>query len=232
MPQSFSVGSIYDWSRAILNDQVGATYTDGVLLPYTQMAVEDLRLELQGSNIPLVNKTSEALTITAGVTDLGGPEGPALPVDFIEPMNLWERTAGTEDNFVQMSRSQFLPKIDQITSYLGVWSWQDQIIRFLGANNNIEVKIDYIADTIANLNSKSSQVKVINSRLFLAFKTAALAAKFIGENESRANAANSDAQYYLDMMMGISIKSQQRVFTRRRPFMAGYKSRGGSFGGW
>lgn len=230
MPQSFSVGSIYDWSRSLLNDQVGATFTDGVLLPFTQMAVENLRIELQGSNIPLVNKTSPAITITAGKIDVGGDTGPALPNDFIEPMNIWERTAGTTDNYMQMGRRQFLPKIEQITSYLGVWSWQDQIIKFLGANNNIEIKIDYVADTVADINAKASQVKVINSRLFLAFKTAALAAKFIGENPTRAEACNADAGYYLDLMMGISVKSQQRVYTRRRPFMSGYKSRYG--GGW
>jgi hypothetical protein len=67
---------------------------------------------------------------------------------------------------------------------------------------------------------------MINSRSYLSYKTAALCAMFIGENESRAKILNDQADEAMERLEGISNKGRQQIMTRHRPFRAAYKSRG------
>ncbi len=221
-----TVGTVCDRVRAILNDQAGAVFTDTVILPHFQIAYDDLRNELQDNNIPITNKTTAGITILTGVTDIGGATGPALPIDMVDILAIWERQSGSTNNFILMDRNQFLPKISPVTAYLQYWSWSDQIVHFLGATGDIEVKIDYVAQTLPDGINENTQIKLYNARNFLGFRTAGLAARFIGENPSRADDCDKNADRTLETLLSISIKSEQKITTRRQPFMGRYR-RGG-----
>jgi hypothetical protein len=230
MPLPVKAGDIFDKARFFLNDTEGAVFTDTVLLPALQIAAEDLRLECEDNNIPYTNVTSEIISVPAGTVNIGGTDGPALPTDLVEIIEMYERIAGTNNDFVMMKRRNFLPKTEFQTTYLEVYTWQKQQVHFIGATGDIEVKIDYVGNTINAINNANSEVLLFNSISFLWFRTAALAANYIGENETRSTQLNSEAARCIETMENIGIKNQQSMPVRRRPFMASYRQRGWASG--
>lgn len=221
-----TAGSVMDSVRALMNDTAGQIYTNTAILPYIQIATDDLAMELQDYNIPISNVTSSALTISAGMTDVGGSTGPALPNDLVEIMMVSERTAGTTDDFTPMERRQFLPLTQQLTSYLQVWSWQNQIIKLLGANGDVEVKLNYIAANLGDITNENTTLRLFNIKGYLAYRTSGHCSMFIGENETRARLLYGMAEKELETLLGINIKAQQSIRTRRRPFRSARKSYG------
>jgi len=230
MPTPIKAGEVFDKARFLLNDTAAAVFTDEVLLPALKIATDDLRLECEDNNIPYTNLTSAAILINAGVTSIGGSGSPALPSDLIEIVEMYERVAGTNQDYMQMSRRNFLPKSEYQTTFLQVYTWQGQVVRFLGATGNIQVKIDYVGNSLNRVIDKNSEIAIYNSISFLGFRTAALAANYIGENKTRSDELNSEAVRCIETMENIGIKNQQSIPIRRRPFMSSYRSRGWSSG--
>jgi hypothetical protein len=223
-------GTVFSGVRALLNDQDNTVFTNTVQLEYYKMAFQELLEECEDHNIPITNKTSDEIEITAGVTDVGGSTGPALPGDLIEIIEMYERTYGTTNNYALMRPVRFLPKTEVQTSYLEVWQWAEQQVNLLGATASVGVKFDYIAATIGDDVNENSIVQLTNAINFLKYKTGALVAMFVGENETRAAVLEAEATKALDRVLGIKIKSQQGMVTRRRPFMSRYKLNGGNYG--
>lgn len=226
MASPVKAGDILDKARTLMNDAAGDEYTDTKLLPYMQMAYVDLRLECEDNNIPFTNMTSKAITIPAGVKNIGGSGGPALPVDLVEIVEMYERIAGTNNDYMLMGRRYFEPKTEVETTYLQVYTWQGQVVHFIGASTDIEVKIDYISQSIGEINDPNTLVLIYNSCAFLWFRTAALAAFYAAENPTRSQELNAEAARCMDLMINIGVKSQQNMPVRRRPFMSAYRQRG------
>lgn len=214
----FNVSEILSGSAPLLNDIGLTSFTYVAQLPYLKIAVEDLRQELMDNGIPVSHFTSAAITIASGETNIGGDDGPALPADLIDIISVWERTSGSNSDYLLMRKLSFLPKVNSVTSYLGIYSWDNQVISFLGATGPIEIKIDYIGDPLGSVVDENSQLRTYNTKNFLIYRNAALCAEFAGEDKERATALNANAQRSLDTLLSISIKGQQNIMTRRRPF--------------
>lgn len=225
-------GAILDQARFFLNDTQGAVFTNEVLMPALIAANTDLQLECQDNDIPFNNRTSVAITVPAGIKDIGGSTGPALPADLVEIVEMYERVGGTDNDYLLMSRRNFLPKTEQESNYLQVYSWQGQEIKLLGATTDIQVKIDYIGYAPAQIVDENSLIILYNAMSFLWFRTAAHAAEFIGEDKERAVSLNQQAVRCIETMENIQIKHAQSVPIRRRPFMSSYKQKGWSGSNW
>jgi len=215
-------------SAAFLNDRARSMFTYTVQIPYLNVALSELREIMEQNNVPMTNESAVGIVLTAGLTGIGGPnENPALPPDLIEPQELFERSNGTTQDFIPMVKKDFLPNRETLTISLVYWSWQGQMIKFLGATGDREIKINYVANAVPRIVTENDPISVINARTFLGYRTAALCARFIGENESRSQELTGNAQVGMDRFLSISTKGRQSIFTRRRPFMASYKVRGG-----
>lgn len=216
-----------DASAALLNDTEKQIYTYSAQLPYLKIALAELREYFELANIPVTNETSAIISVTAGVTVLSMETTPALPSDLVEIQRLWERTQGSTEPFIPMTRVEFLPHNREGVSlaHLTFWAWHGQAVHFLPATTNRDVKLDYIKTLFSDLIDQNSTIGVINAESFLGFRTAALCAEFIGENKTRADDLNSFASVALDRLMGISVKGKQSIVTRRRPFRLSYKRR-------
>ena len=226
MPASIVAGDVYARARGLLNDLDGNLFSDASLKPYLQTALDELSEMYEDNGLPLTDKaTPTSLIINAGVTDIGGPTGPPLPVDLVEITALYERTGGTSQDFNLMRRMDFLPEYTIPTAYNIYWTWQQQFIHFLGATNQLEVKIEYVANVFPKILDLNTVIPIINAMNTLSFRTAGLAAEFIGENKERADSLNGQAGGALDRLMNLSIRGQQAITTRRRPFRANYKMR-------
>lgn len=226
----YNVSAIFDQAAVFLNDSNKTNYTNTVMLPMLKTAYQELRQELEANNIPITNQTSDEINIDAStdVRDIGGPTGPPLPIDLIEPMTLWEKVTGTSDDYLQMGRRIFLPKTVILTTFLEVWSWSNNYIKFIGSTSDITVKIDYIGDPMKDIVDENTQVRVFNSQNALAYRTAGLCAEFIGVNESRAMSLNGMAALALETLIGIPVKTAQAMPVRRRSFRSRARANGWS----
>jgi hypothetical protein len=220
-----TAGQIMDGAAALLNDSDLSSFTYAVQIPYLNIALEDLRQEMEINNIPCTNAVSTAIYIPVGTTGIGGDNQPALPQDLVEIQKVSERLHGTTDDFIQITKMEFLPETSVITEDLLYWAWVGQQIKFLGALTDRDVKIEYISAVIPDVVNEGSVIKVINAGLFLKYRTAALCAEYTGENKTRSDDLNLEAERALYKFLNLPTKGRQSIFVRRRPFRAAWKSR-------
>jgi hypothetical protein len=226
-----TVSDILDLVASLMNDTAKTSYTYTAMLPYFNIALAELQEELQLSEIPVMEKTNAAITVTVGTKIIAqGTTSNDLPLDLVEIQQLWERLSGSSDPYVPMYKRDFLPHYldDLPVSDLIYWTWLEQEVQTFGATTPRDVKIDYIKQVFTNtVSSTTTAINVMNSRTFLEFRTAALCARYIGENPTRADSLDNDGQNAKDRLIGIAVKGKQDIQTRRKPFMAGYKTRTG-----
>lgn len=230
-----TAGQIFDSSAALLNDAQKSIFTNDAQLPYLKIACDELQELCELYNIPVSNKTSAVIAIPAGANKVVSVDNPnpslvKYPSDLIDIQMISERQTGTGDPFQPMQRFEFVPhwwETSPATPDLEAWVWIDQEIQFndQGATADNDIKLDYIKTLFPQAITENSVIGIINSKTFLSYRTAALCALYIGENESRAQGLDGQAVMALDRLLGIGIKGKQAINTRRRPFMSNYRSR-------
>jgi hypothetical protein len=234
-----TAGEVMDRAAALLNDPFKTDYTYAVQLPYLNTAIDEMIEQLEESNSALTNKTMlnfNAITMEIGQSIITQPESPILPhypIDLVEIQEVGERlwhgpAAGVAQPFTRMNKVEFIHNAPAAANF-GFWSWEDQAIRFNpnGATTRREIQLKYISYTFPLAIDETTPLGIINCRSFLSYKTAALLAQFVGENEERAAILNDEANKALERRLAISNKSRQQMMTRHRPFRASYKLRGG-----
>lgn len=231
MPVQILAKDVYNRARVHLNDSLAQLYTDATLQEYLQTAIDELAEMFEDNGLPLTDKVSapNSILLAAGIKDIGGPLGPALPNDLVEVTALFERTQGTNQDFNRMSRRDFLPEYTVQTAYNIYWAWQQQYINLLGATSALEVKIEYVANIFPTIIDANTVIPIINVKNTLAFRVAGLAAEFIGENATRGQSLNGQAGSAAERLINLSTRGEQQVTTRRRPFRANYKQRSGAW---
>jgi hypothetical protein len=227
-------GQVMDSSAALLNDTSKSIYTYTKQLPYLNRALSELQEFFELNEVPVTATRSAVLPVDAGVSFIGyAPTPPIvgvtyLPNDLIEPSVVWERQRNT-DPFTMMTKRNVLPEymsgvdIPQFLYYV----WESQEIRFFPANQDNDLKLDYIKYLFVPFTNVAGtdQVNVDNADSFLSYRTAALCAEFIGENKTRADDLNAFAGLAMDRVIGIGAKGRQAINTRHRPFRSSYKRR-------
>ena len=218
----------------LMNDSSQSQYTNSVCLGMLNLALDELQELFELNDIPITHETSAAIRIKSGINRVGFDTVPALPSDLIEIRQLWESPAGLEQWTVVDKRDtipHYLQDNTTISQFL-LWAWEAGRIKLIAANSDNDLKIDYTANMfntpilIQNINVN---LPFINVKTYLEYKTAALCAMFIAENETRAIALDSLSGTALSRALGIPIKGQQSIITRRRPFRASFKRRGVSY---
>lgn len=215
-------------SAALMNDSIRSVYTDEVCLPYLNMALDELQEYYELNNVPITNKQSAIITVPHGISVIGFTTTPALPVNLIEIQSLYESEVGQE-SWAQMGPKNFIHQTDDQISAFIVYAWMNNELHLVAANRDNDLKIDYVASlfpTDLAIGSINTDYPIPNIKSYLAYKTGALMAHFIGENKTRSDELNQLAQLAIDRALGISTKSRQSILTRRRPFRAAFKSRG------
>lgn len=247
-----TAGQVMDRAANFLNDPSKTDYTYTVMLPYLNMAIDELSESMEESNSSVSNQTHLVLLVKAGVWWIGGPGTAAIdperttyPADLIEIQEIGERLAGDDGPFTRMTRVEYQPGFRPQAALLQ-WAWEDQTIKFnnpgteffipiapgsgqppSGATTDREIQLRYIRQGIPYVVDANSPITFVNARLYLSYKTAAYCAMFIGENESRAKMLEEHAERSLERATAISNKGRQQIMTRHRPFRAAFKSRGG-----
>lgn len=237
------VGTITQAVRVSLNDAAGNVFTDAVLLPFFNLAYNDMGSELENNGdetfiedeafltVPaisgsdpsaqvIVSDTAIVIAQAGNVSTFLNPAEAAnpanfLPVDLYRPMRLQERMGGSSDNFVDMTDR---------TSKGGLPSWGQ------GSTSLIywEWREDGLCFTGATsdvqlrlryqkmllaVSDPTASIAVRNGQNYLTFQTAYLAARSKGS--PRAAEFKGDADESLHKML-VAVARTQKPF-RRRP---------------
>ena len=217
-----------------MNDSVQSVYNNVACLPMLNLALDELQETYELNGIPTTNETSAAITIQSNnriTTELGFDTNPALPSDLIEIQQLWESPTGL-NQWTPVDKRDFIPNYykdgTQISQFL-IWCLEKGRVKVLTANQSNDLKIDYTAslfNTPILIKDVGVNLPFTNVKTYLEYKTAALCAMFIAENETRAAALDGSAGMALNRALGIPIKGMQSIVTRRRPFRHSFKHRG------
>lgn len=221
--------TVLDKAATLLNDTARTVYTYTAVLPYLQIALQELQEHFELNGIQSTQLSSAVIPVDAGQTQIAFNAAPLpeLPDDMIEPQQLWERVRNI-DPYIPMARKDYMPHHLEGTpvSQFGYFVWENNIIKLPESNQNNDIKIDYIKDLFTPLVDEFSLINCINGATFLEYRTAALCAEFIERNQANTNALNAYAVMALDRATGIGVKGKQTIMTRRRPFRAAFKRRG------
>lgn len=216
---------------ALENDTLQTDYRNETVIPYLNMALNDLQEEFELNDILVTYETSAILIIPAGMIAVGFSTTPALPAALIEIKKLWESDTGQEAWSQLSPRSFISPNLQGIApvAKFGIWAWNGNEIRLPESSQINDLKLDYISSIFSEVTMQTVDtdlgIKLKNCKSYLGYRTGAHCAMWIGENPERAAALSIEADHSLSKSLGIAIKNKQSIAIRRRPFRASYKLR-------
>jgi hypothetical protein len=221
-----SAGQITALVRSLLNDAQGNLFTDAVLLPYANSAYRKLQRALgnaggggfiQDDTLLVVSAVEEVdASLQVSITDATADPN-QLPTDLLLPLKLWERADGSSDDFAEMvdlTQHGGLPSRPQDTT-LSVWEWRADGIYFLGATQDVQIRLRYLK-AYPDLTDASSPVLVRNAQEAIAYATAALAGWARGSPlAEKWDGAAADA---IEDLIAAAVRREQQSSRRRKPF--------------
>lgn len=229
---SLVASTVMDIAASLQNDSNKTRYSYAVQYPYLNLALQELQEEYQRNDVPVTDETSVTIDIPIGVSEIifeptpPVTNTPYLPDDFVEPRLLWQRAYNSYP-WIPMNRVDTLDLSLEGTeiNYFYNYVWATNKITFLPTNQINQIKMNYLRNLFTAISAPDDSIAVINAATYLEYKTGALLAKYIGEDEPRSNELNGLCELAMNRALGISAKGKQRIFVRRRPFRAGYKRR-------
>lgn len=208
-------GSVITEIKGLLNDPTGSIYPDQALLPILNKAYRELQVKLGAIGVGTTREVISTLPIPAGLRSLD--DGSGLPTDFLYPVELGERLAGTAERYAKMEEREWEPDERQMDN-LRYWSWREESLKFVGAKTARELMLRYIK-TLIPLTDSTTPIQISESQTWLAQRTAALAALLLGGNPSRSQALTLDlysANGPWEDLKATKIKRLQNIPVRRR----------------
>ena len=218
-----------DKAASYQNDANKTKYTYAAQIPFLNTALQELEKAFALENMPVTDTFSTVLTLAAGVTTIGyAPVTPVggmqyLPSNLIEPLRVWERATGVNPYTPVVKSLYLIPDSTGIErSSFGEYVWKSNKIQFLPSNRINDVMIEYTRALFTKITSSTDLIGLSTAQTFLEYRTGALVAKFLGEDEPRSVELNGYAGLSLDQDLGIGAKGRQNIMVRRRPFRSSY----------
>ncbi len=196
-------------ARSLLNDDRKLHWSDVALMPKLRQAHREMQLELVLNGMPVVREVSALFTVDALATDLGS----SLPLDLVDPIRMWERSA-TDSNasLADMDKVEILPNTEQGTT-LRWWCWREEVITFLGATTDRVVKLFYKKGLVVPT-KVTDPIGVTFGELYLGPRVASLVCDSAGKHDS-AEVFKGDAHSNLDKIIRATM---DHTPVRKRPF--------------
>ncbi len=246
IPQSpYAVGTdITSLVRSLCNDSQGQLFTDSYLLNYVNSAYRQIQIALMNVGKQTFTKDQYKAVIPAIATvDPGqqvqlrfdGISGnipapgnfPTLPEDMLEPLQLWERPAGSTDDFVPMynlTSHGGLPSVPQ-TFNLRWWAWNTDFLSFIGAEEDTEIRIRYQCGYIPFILDNNNLISGTLNILWGLDAVAYLAANMVLTPRGSPLAAGymTEAMAFKEFLVNQESRAQQHAGPfRRRAFSSRY----------
>lgn len=208
----YTAADVMDDAAALMNDAAQAVYDYTVQLPFLRMVMRDVEqeLDLQGFQLNLISE--EEVTVVAGALTI------TYPSNFFIPVNLWERTSGTSDDYVPMRQKSDVNTLSlDPGSSLTYWDWRHNALNTLGATTDRQVRIQYwrLLDEVVD---EDSIPDFRGCRNMLSYFTASMCSMFIARDKELSDAQRILGANALDLFTSGIAKSNQSNRVRRRPF--------------
>lgn len=200
-------------SRGLLNDpDPGSIFTDTRLIPLLAMANKELQLMLFGLDALELKEISALLTVPINTLTLNVVAG--YPADVLRPVELAERDSGSTDLFIPLTEKEWEPDIiaDEWIKY---WTYREGEVKINPATAIKQVRFKYVK-SLGTITSAQSTIPIVQSDVWLAYKTAELAAVTIGENPSRAASLLPNRLLAESKLLGGTVKGGQNAPARHR----------------
>lgn len=202
---------VMDRSRAVLNDVAIDLYSNEILLPYLKIANDDLSDELVDHGATVSKEVTADIPLSVGISS------PALPDNFIVPIELYEKNQNEDDSaYRYMHQRTFVPN-GLPSKELGIWAWREQAIVTGGSIQNKTLRVRYYR-LITEVLGENTSIELTHALNFLAYHTAALVSEHIGQNRAKAIDLESVAIAKLAKLLKKEVKQNQAKPTRRKPF--------------
>jgi hypothetical protein len=211
-----------DLSRVFLNDTAKTLFTDAILLPVVKQIYDEVAMELIANGIPIENEIA-LITVPAGTTVLTYSTTPPIPADLFNPIELSERTSGSSDAWSYMDEKRWDSNAVTQLETLRVWCWREQALNFVGATTIRQIRVKYQKVLAAIGTAPNDTIDINGAKNYMAARVAAVAAEYMGGNETRAAALNKLASDYAHQVMNIAVRNRQGLPARRKPFGFGRK---------
>jgi hypothetical protein len=223
-----TAGQVTALIRSLLNDAAGNLFTDGLLMPYVNSAYRKVQRALAAAGQETFLVDDILLTVPAiaqidasqqvVVNDATAPPN-QLPTDLLAPLEVWERAAGSQNDFVQMTDLTGrggLPSLQQGAA-LRFWEWREDGLWFLGATQDTQIRVRY-QKSFPDFSDGTSIVLIRNAQEAIAYTGAAMAALARGSPlADKWSEAGADA---LEDLITTTVRRDQRAARRRQPFSA------------
>jgi len=204
--------TILQGAKPLLNDPQGIMYPDTALLPLLSKAYRELQTRLSRSGMGVTKEVAERVPVNVGVVALG--DGSGLPLGLLYPIEIREGARGApQTEFRYLEERNWEPTYKP-TSELQCWAWREEEIKLSPALTDRDLYIKFMKG-LTPIVDVNSNIQILNSELFLEARTAAIAAALLGENYSRAQNLNADAEMWYDVLIGGLVKRGQRMPVRR-----------------
>jgi hypothetical protein len=208
-------GSVITEIQALLNDPTGSIYPTVALMPLLNKAYRELQVKLGSFGVGTTREVIKGVPLPVGTKVLD--DGNGLPTDFLYPVELGERLAGSGAKYTLMVETEWESDKDQ-QDLLFYWSWREESIKFVGALTDRELLIRYYKSLVP-LTDTTTPIQISESQTWLAQRTASIAALLLGSNPSRAEALMQDlygSQGPWEDLKSTKVKRLQNIPVRRR----------------
>ena len=155
----------------------GKIFTDEYLDTWFSTVLGELYMECMNHQLPGVEVLTTA-TLTAGDTSLDPYTDESL--DFGELVLLEERPSGSDERYRRVDRIERLPQ-RAAQSFLYVAEWRGEVFYFIGATQDIQLRITYYAS--GGELADEDVVALDSAQTFLSYRLAALAGPGKGYQE-------------------------------------------------
>jgi hypothetical protein len=202
----------FERARVELNDVGAELYTNAILMPFLQIANDELSNKMLVHGLPVQKQIAAYMTVAIGIAKFT-----TLPTDFINPVKLWQRPSGQTVGFEEMRRESWEPASVRVSQTLGNWDYRDNEVIWQAATAAVQVRMDYNR-MLTEIDDAGDPLEVFGSLAFYGPRIAQLAAKHIGQNPVKALELKDEADDALDDLIIIGVRNQQHIATRRKPF--------------
>jgi hypothetical protein len=209
------VSDILASSAALLNDALMTRMTYARTLPYFRIMYRELQLALVENELQPVTEVSAKITLLTPMKALTSASTPPLPTDFLAPLSIQEKLP-SEAVYNPMTQVDQEP-IDDPQLYLGVWAYRENEIKFRGATGNVDLIITY-QKNLDTVSTEASTFVYPKAASFAEYRTAELCARYINEDNTRADNLKIPADKALESYLSAEIHRGQSLSIRHKPF--------------
>lgn len=210
-----TAGTVMTRAAVHLNDAAQLVYSSAVLLPFLNMALDELEEEMGVFELSPLKKTSIVIDVPAESASL-----PQMPSDFVEAISLYERPLDSSENWAEVREVAdiALNYTVQPQESIVQWTIRNATLKINPPSADREVMLEYVGG-LTPATATATAIDIESSRRFLALVTARNAARDAGNSPRKADSFEPDIARARDRLVRRMQKnSQASLGARRLPY--------------